>query len=96
MSKPTLLSTPGLAHQLGVDVRTIRRLVREDGLPAHRVGHAFRYDPDKVAEWLRDRNVQQDDPASAYRAAIKRLVDDAPELSAEQADRITSILRGGQ
>ena len=98
MSTSTFLNTAALARQLGVAEKTIRRQTRENGLPAHRVGRVFRYDPDEVARWLRERDVRLDESRAEddYRAAVRRLVDQAPELSAEQADRISSILSGGQ
>ncbi|AFA74208.1 hypothetical protein GPOL_c31930 [Gordonia polyisoprenivorans VH2] len=64
-------------------------------MPAQRFGRFYRFDLDEVREWLRRNPMQPGVAADDYRAGIKRLVDSAPPLTAEQADRIRAILTGG-
>ncbi|MGH3556427.1 helix-turn-helix domain-containing protein [Mycobacterium sp.] len=79
----------------GLSTQTIRKFVAEDGLPAHRVVRRLYFDPAEVDAWIRARNGQTGQPSDPYRQAIKRLVDEAPELTAEQAATIRAVLVGG-
>lgn len=80
----------------GLSAQTIRKFVAEDGLPAHRVVRRLYFDPVEVDAWVRARDGQRGTPpADPYREHIKRLVDAAPPLTAEQADRIRAVLTGG-
>ena len=45
------LSPAEVAKRLGVHVETIRRAVRDGGLPAAKVGSAIRIDPADLAAW---------------------------------------------
>ncbi|MGJ6122706.1 excisionase family DNA-binding protein [Mycolicibacterium sp. Y3] len=101
MASPTTttpyLDYSGVADRLCLTVPTVRRLVREEGLPAHRVARRVKFLADEVDAWLRARSGDQH-PAKAvddHRAAIKRLVDAAPPLTAEQAARIKAVLGSG-
>ena len=47
-----LLTYQQLAQWLNDSVRHIRRLVLEDRIPYHKVGHFVRFDPNDIAEWL--------------------------------------------
>jgi hypothetical protein len=81
----------------GLSTQTIRRFVADEGLPAHRVVRRLFFDPVEVDAWVRaraeaSRPAPEDDP---YRAAIKKLVDAAPELTADQAAKIRAVLMGG-
>ncbi len=42
------------AAQLGVHPQTVRRMVRSGRLPAYRLGHELRFDPDEIREALRE------------------------------------------
>ncbi|OKH80876.1 hypothetical protein EB75_18885 [Mycobacterium sp. ST-F2] len=91
------LTTDEIARNLRRSTQTIRRFVAHDGLPVHRVNRRLYFDPAEVDAWLRDRAeasapTPEGDP---YREHIKRLVDQAPPLTAEQADRIRAVLTGG-
>lgn len=82
----------------GLSTQTIRKFVAEEGLPAHRVVRRLYFDPAEVDAWIRARNIQAAQlrpTGDAYREHIKRLVDDAPALTAEQAERIRAVLMGG-
>jgi excisionase family DNA binding protein len=102
---PTTLSAPAadrrllfaeeIAPKLGyATADSVLRLVRRDGLPARRAGRRYLFDPNEVDAWLRARGAEPS-TATDHRAAIKRLVDTAPELTAEQAERIRAVLTGG-
>lgn len=91
MPHKALQSTRATAIQFSLAPKTIRRYVHEQGMPAHRVGRVFRFDPDEVDAWLRARATAPDQDDD-YRAKIKHLVDQAPPITPEQADRIASIL----
>ncbi len=77
----------------GVSAQTVRNYIAKRGLPVHRVGRRHLFDPAEVDAWLRDRDSQA--AGADHRAAIKRLVDAAPELTTEQAERIRAVLTGG-
>ncbi|MGW0037491.1 helix-turn-helix domain-containing protein [Gordonia sp. NPDC003376] len=88
------LSPADLAEHYDVSKVTIYRLIKR-GLPHLRVGTLYRFDLAETDPWMREYRT----PSTAdgdYREAVRRLVDEAPELSAEQADRISTILSGGQ
>ncbi|WP_157897493.1 helix-turn-helix domain-containing protein [Mycobacteroides chelonae] len=96
MSSPTTtpyLEYPDVAARLGVNTRTVRRLCREEGLPSHQFSRRVRFLADEVDTWLRSREGVQL-PANDHRGVIKALVDGAPELTAEQAERIRAVLGG--
>ena len=40
------------ADALRVDSKTLRRLIKEEGFPARKVGVGWRIDPDAVKRWL--------------------------------------------
>ncbi|BBY84688.1 helix-turn-helix domain-containing protein [Mycolicibacterium tokaiense] len=87
-----LFTTEEIARNLRRSTQTIRRWVVE-GMPVHRVNRRLHFDPAEVDAWIRARN--DENPANDHRTAIKRLVDAAPELTAEQAERIRAVLTGG-
>jgi hypothetical protein len=74
----------------GLSDQTILRFVKEDGLPAHQVKRRWYFDPAEVDAWIHSRGNGVD----PYRAAIKKLVDEAPPLTAEQAAKIRAVLGG--
>lgn len=51
-----LLTTQQVADMLAVTPATVRYLIRNEGLPAHRVGRQLRFDAAAVQRWL-----EQDD-----------------------------------
>ncbi len=56
---PRLLDIAGLAQQLGVTERFVRRLVEERRVPFHKIGKFVRFHPDDVDEWVRNQRVEQ-------------------------------------
>lgn len=77
----------------GVSTQTVLKYVANHGLPAHRAGRRYLFDPAEVDAWVRTHNAQA--KSDDHRAVIRALVDAAPELTDEQADRIRTILAGG-
>jgi excisionase family DNA binding protein len=61
-----LLTYQQLAVWLNDSVRHIRRLVLEDRIPYHKVGHFVRFDPTGIAEWL-EANKRRGSSASGPR-----------------------------
>lgn len=92
---PAYLTTADLARRLRRSEQTIRLWVAQEGLPAHRVKRRLHFNPAEVDAWLRARDDASLTAPADHRAAIKRLVDAAPALTAEQADRIRVVLTGG-
>ena len=43
------------ADALRVDSKTLRRLIKEEGFPARKVGVGWRIDPDAVKLWLAEK-----------------------------------------
>ncbi|KWX25634.1 hypothetical protein AFM11_05255 [Mycolicibacterium wolinskyi] len=96
MSTATLaahLTTADLAERLRRSEQTIRYWVAHEGLPAHRMTRRLYFDPAEVDAWLLARRdgAAPDD----HRAAIRALVDAAPELTDDQAAKIRAVLTGG-
>ncbi|WHU48670.1 helix-turn-helix domain-containing protein [Gordonia sp. L191] len=88
------MDSADVAEFLGVTTQTVRRLITEKGLPAYRITHRFRFVRAEVEQWARVRMANAGvDP---YRAAVRRLVDEAPQITPAQADRIRAVLTGGQ
>ena len=52
---PPVLTAAEVADLLTMSVQEVRRLTREDILPARRVGKAYRYFRDEVVRWLDDQ-----------------------------------------
>jgi hypothetical protein len=89
--RPAPFLTSGqLSKETGLPQGRIQELVAE-GLPAYQLDQRrYVYDRDEAIAWLTEHGHLID----PYRAAIKRLVDAAPPLTAEQADRIKAVLGG--
>lgn len=85
------LTTGEVARNLRRSPQTIRAFVANEGLPARRINNRLYFDPAEVDAWVRARDGQPTDP---YRAAIKKLVDEAPPLTADQAAKIRAVLGG--
>ena len=91
------LTADQLAQRYGVSIETIRRLVKR-GLPHYRLGgRLFRFNPDETDVWMHShhRAPSTSDSGDDYRAYVRQMVAAAPELSAEQAERIRAILADG-
>lgn len=85
-----IVTTTPFCEKFGVARSAIPRLV-EKGLPAFKLDKTRWVFPlDECESWLREHGYLVD----PYRAAIKKLVDDAPPLTAEQAAKIRAVLRG--
>lgn len=54
---PHLIDIPTLAEHLAVTIRHVRRLLAEESLPCHKVGHLVRFDPANMTHWLDERRV---------------------------------------
>lgn len=50
-----LLSAQEVAQLLRLDPYTIRRMAREGQLPGYKVGKSYRFDRQRVADWLETR-----------------------------------------
>ena len=46
------------AEALRVDVKTVRRLIKDGSIPARKVGVGWRVEPEAVKEWLRQGTPQ--------------------------------------
>ena len=60
--KPRDDATPGrillaaeVAEYLHVSLATVHRLVRQDLIPAIRIGRGYRFDRDAIERWMSDR-----------------------------------------
>ena len=62
---PRLITAAELAASLGLSVARIYELVREQGLPAVRLGRSLRFDPEAVSEWLRSGGTREREPVGA-------------------------------
>jgi excisionase family DNA binding protein len=47
-----LVDITWVAKRLGVEVRHVRRLVAEDGIPLVKWGRLLRFDPDEIEDWI--------------------------------------------
>ena len=90
--RPAPFLTSGqLSKATGLPQGLIQELVPQ-GLPAYQLDQRrYVYDFDEAVVWLTERGHLIDQ----YRAAIKKLVDEAPPLTADQAARIRAVLIGG-
>lgn len=89
----TKIVTSGqLSKETGLPQSRIQSLAKEGGLPASQLdARRYVFVLDEAIAWLTEHGHLVD----PYRAAIKRLVDAAPPLSAEQAARIKAVLGSG-
>lgn len=51
-SEAALLTSEQVAEYLGMSVVTVRRYIKERGLPAYRVGKNYRFKQEEVAAWV--------------------------------------------
>lgn len=59
-----MMTVEEVRSRLRVSDSTIRRLVRENKLPAYRVGGQLRFKPDEVAAYIDAQRVQTIEPSS--------------------------------
>ena len=52
------VSIENVAAQLGVAKDSVYQWIDEKGLPAHRVGHLFRFKLSEIDQWVRQDNHQ--------------------------------------
>jgi excisionase family DNA binding protein len=53
------LTAPELAALLSVHVLTIYRLAKSGHIPCYRIGSSLRFDPRRVAQYLREHEVRR-------------------------------------
>jgi len=56
-SKPGLISVTELSHMLDLHPVTVREWAREGRLPYVRVGYNIKFDRQRIADWIRDREL---------------------------------------
>ena len=61
------------AEIMQVDARTVRNWVKDQGLPALRVGREYRFRRDTVLEWLESRAITGGAHVTKHAARIKAL-----------------------
>lgn len=88
---PSPVITSGqLSADCGIPQSRLQALIPE-GLPAYQLTEKmFVFDRDEAVAWL----IENGYLVNAYRREIKRLVDAAPPLTAEQAAKIRAVLAG--
>jgi hypothetical protein len=85
-----LLSSGQLARETGLPQSRIQKLVAE-GLPRFQLDpKTLLFDRDEAIGWLDKHGYLR----TAYKTEIKRLIDRAPRVSAEQAAKIRAVLGG--
>lgn len=63
------LTMAGVMEHLSASRNTVKRLMREEGLPHHRLGPEYRFDRDEVDAWLRSSRCSSPAPDQAGSAA---------------------------
>lgn len=88
---PNIVTTGPLCDRFGLARSAVSKFI-DEGMPAFKLDATRWVFPlDECEAWLREHG-HLDDP---YRAAVKRLVVAAPEVTAEQFARIRAILSEG-
>jgi excisionase family DNA binding protein len=54
-----LIDIAGVAEQLGVSVRYVRRLVSQRRIPYVKLGHYLRFDPAQIDAWIDGSRVSE-------------------------------------
>jgi hypothetical protein len=86
-----LVTTTPFCEKYGLAPGSVPRLIKA-GLPAFRLdAKRWVFPLDACEPWLREHGYVVD----PYRLQIKRLVDEAPPMTADQAAKIRAILGGG-
>jgi len=60
-----LLTIDEVSERLSVSISTVRRIVREDALPAYRVGGRLRFKPREVEAYIDAHRITTSDPRLA-------------------------------
>jgi excisionase family DNA binding protein len=55
----TLLTVEEIAQLLRVSTKTVYRLLRRGEIPAHRIGHHWRFDRSEVTRWIFNQRVER-------------------------------------
>lgn len=53
------LTVEELSKMLKVSTKTVYRLMKHGGLPAHRIGHNWRFERRAVSQWIFKRRIDQ-------------------------------------
>ena len=53
------LSTNQVAHKLGINVRTVLRLIRDDDFPAILVGKSYRIPESELQRWMDEHKIRR-------------------------------------
>ena len=53
------LSTNQVAQKLGINVRTVLRLIREDDFPAILVGKSYRIPESELVRWMDEHKIRR-------------------------------------
>jgi len=71
-SYPEILTTAMAAEMLHVHVEYLRRMVREERIPAHRFpgGREIRFLRDELIQWVREQPGEDRSPSAADRANV--------------------------
>jgi excisionase family DNA binding protein len=59
---PQLLDIAGLANQLGVTERFVRRLIAQRRVSFYKIGKFIRFDPIEIENWIDQRRVNAIEP----------------------------------
>lgn len=91
MTTPPPVDPKTAAQMLGVSVQYVRKQIKTNRLPAHRLGTAIRIE---VADLLALREpVNGVRSTPGYDDYITKLADDAPALTSEQRDKLATLLK---
>jgi excisionase family DNA binding protein len=76
-------------------VATVQREARRGKLRGTKVGSRWRFRPEDVAAYLEGLTPAERAERTSWDAYVRGVLDAAPELTAEQKDRIATLLRAG-
>lgn len=71
---------------------SVLRLVKEQGLPAHKVNRRYLFDPDEVDAWLRDRNTSDASDTNTARTDPDWVAAQVAKFSADDLRRAGELL----
>jgi excisionase family DNA binding protein len=83
------LTTEALAAQMGVSPPTVRKLIRDEGLPAHQIGRRWVFVPAEVDQWLRNRDGHTAAPSTPDSAW---LAEQLARFTADDLRRVGEVL----
>jgi excisionase family DNA binding protein len=61
MQQEPWVAMASIAEHLDVSQDTVRRWIKNRGMPAHKVGRAYRFKVTEVDEWVRTHEATQDE-----------------------------------